>query len=29
MDMTGYVNGLYYYGEGLPMYTNYVQKICR
>lgn len=22
----GYVNGLYYYGEGLPMYTNYVQK---
>ena len=22
----GYVNGLYYYGEELPMYTNYVQK---
>lgn len=22
----GYVNGLYYYGEGLTMYTNYVQK---
>ena len=25
----GYVNGLYYYGEGLPMYTNYCSKICR
>lgn len=23
----GYVNGLYYYGEGLPMYTNYVQNM--